>query len=129
MSCLDRLDGQITSLRNLEPGWLDGEGEAIHPTAIAWASDVREACARGEIKRSLRLYPTPGGGVRLEFDRGPFAVSAEFYPKSQTVDFDTTRVRGLATSDISETIETMAQLVELIQRVGQLSVDTFWSAK
>jgi len=109
MSYLDRLDDQILRLRILEPGWLDGEGAAIREDAIAWAVEVREACANGSIKHPVYIYPTPFGGVQVEFDMIPFAVSA-MYLGDGLIECDATCVRQPAVKDHSATIRSTAEL-------------------
>ncbi|HEY5173183.1 MAG TPA: hypothetical protein VIK54_15780 [Acidimicrobiia bacterium] len=62
---LDRLDESAT----LPAGWLDGEGEVVAPTAIDDARDLFLRLAESNCPQ-LRVFPTPEGGVQVEWTNG-----------------------------------------------------------
>lgn len=69
----------VRRLSVLEPGWLDGEGAA--PPAPWLETKAVELAA--EVAAGLPppyVYPTPRGGILLEWEVGPWAVSAEAAP-------------------------------------------------
>lgn len=58
--------GRLDELAALKPGWLDGEGVPPGPGVIALAAAIAESSqvwAKG-----MRIYPTPEGGIELEWD-------------------------------------------------------------
>jgi len=61
----------LDHLTSLTDGWLDGDGKAPSPVAIAV---TRAICLFSEA-HGLRCYsyPTPDGGVQTEWDDGPVA--------------------------------------------------------
>jgi hypothetical protein len=56
----------MTELSRLEPGWLDGEG--LPPTGQALKAAGRIATALPADADPVRAYPTPEGGIELEWD-------------------------------------------------------------
>lgn len=57
---------RMTELSRLEPGWLDGEG--LPPTGQALKAAGRIATALPADADPVRAYPTPEGGIELEWD-------------------------------------------------------------
>lgn len=51
---------RLAEIAKIEPGWLDGDGKAVTATALR--------IARLLIASPPRVYPTPEGGVSLEWD-------------------------------------------------------------
>ena len=60
---------RFRELEDLEPGWLDGEGNAISIDTLDLA---RRLLAK--LKEDPAIYPTPEGGVELAWDMGMFSV-------------------------------------------------------
>lgn len=76
-----RVEARLTRLAALEPGWLDGEGEAITPEAIAAARDA------GRLFAGAGIFPIPEGGVQLEWGHsGPIYWSLCINPDGRTCD-------------------------------------------
>lgn len=56
------IEDRLAELATLQPGWLDGEGEAIMPTTLARALHLFR-----DLKPRPYLYPTPDGSVQAEW--------------------------------------------------------------
>lgn len=61
----ERPGDRITELERLQPGWLDGEGEAISRHALLEMRSLLDEL--GDHLPRARLYPTADGGVRAEW--------------------------------------------------------------
>jgi hypothetical protein len=57
---------RLVELGKLKPGWLDGEGLSPGPGVIAYAARIAESFTG--LFGPLRIYPTPEGGIELEWD-------------------------------------------------------------
>ncbi|HEY6722627.1 MAG TPA: hypothetical protein VI197_01310 [Polyangiaceae bacterium] len=68
---------QVDSLKGLQDGWLDGEGVAFCAEALAWSSKLLESITIGFELATPHIYPTPAGGVRAEWSRPHWEISAE----------------------------------------------------
>jgi len=87
---------QFEKLRTIKDGWLDGVGSSIDVDLLrrvrTWLGDhVRDSIPRPT------LFPTPEGGVEVEWVAGRYDVSVEFDPVSGKVawhalDLDTCEV-------------------------------------
>jgi hypothetical protein len=66
---------QIESMRNLDDGWLDGEGKAPSEQGLNWIAEEFD-CYFSETVTPY-LYPTPEGGVRTEWSLENWEVSLE----------------------------------------------------
>ena len=75
---LDPLDvpARIDELRELQDGWLDGEGLALDGAGLDWLSDGFDELYPSEAPLP-RLYPTPEGGVQAEWSFPPHNVNLE----------------------------------------------------
>lgn len=60
------MNPRLEHLATLRDGWLDGDGKAIGPGAIARADDLLRMLSEPWMPY---VYPTPDGGVQIEFDR------------------------------------------------------------
>jgi hypothetical protein len=83
---LDPLDifVQIETLRNLEDGWLDGEGKAPPLDGIKWFTECFDQYYWHELRLPY-LYPTEDGGICAEWVIEPLDMS---------LDIDLTTRRG-----------------------------------
>ena len=90
---------QLRTLRDLEPGWIDGEGEVPEPEGLRWLEALLLRLT-AEGLPTPRLYPTLEGGVHAEWAIRGWEISATF-------DLDTKRATLLAASpsDPSEDVE------------------------
>lgn len=66
---------ELESLRRLSAGWYDGEGAQISGTAVDGMSRLL-ALLTARLPEP-RLYPTPSGAVRAEWDLGNRDISIE----------------------------------------------------
>ena len=73
---LDALDvpSRLSELRELESGWLDGEGTAPDPNTLDWLSAKFEVLYPDELPLP-HIYPTVEGGVQAEWSLPPHEVS------------------------------------------------------
>ena len=69
---------RLTELASLEPGWLDGAGERVQRRAIDQAFNLLRT--RPSLASTSNIYPTPAGGVLLEFEVGGWDLSLECLP-------------------------------------------------
>lgn len=68
MSITSRLD----DLRRLHDGWLDGRGYAPSHEGLVWLRQAAHVLRDSPVPY---IYPTPEGGVQLEWDIGQFRPS------------------------------------------------------
>ncbi|MFD0405552.1 hypothetical protein [Kitasatospora sp. NPDC127116] len=59
---------RLDELMAVQPGWLDGEGTPPSPAVAAAAAGLAETFTQWAAPGPLRLYPTPEGGIELEWD-------------------------------------------------------------
>jgi hypothetical protein len=72
------VDDRLKELEELEPGWLDGDGQALPKTGLEWLRGLLlEMMAHHELPRP-RLVPKEEGGVTASWHFRPWYVSAEF---------------------------------------------------
>jgi hypothetical protein len=83
MSRQDTLS-RLQELAQLRDGWYDGDGAAPSAAALSLAGVV--ALSLGD-SYPTRIYPTPSGGVCLEWNLSPWDVSAVFRPCGELVLF------------------------------------------
>lgn len=67
---------RLDELRAIEDGWLDGSGEAPSRHGIDWLSSSLERYYSPDLPLPY-IYPTPEGGVSLEWSLGPHRASLE----------------------------------------------------
>lgn len=75
---LDPLDVQarLEELRRLEPGWLDGEGEAFDPEGITWLeASMRDHYVTGT--PMPHIFPSPDGEVVFQWKIGHTSATLE----------------------------------------------------
>jgi hypothetical protein len=63
----------LAKMKELEDGWLDGEGKAPDPAGLDWLKSVFPKT----FGIQTFFYPTPEGGVQMEWVTNPIAVSLE----------------------------------------------------
>lgn len=78
------LGAQILALAELKDGWLDGEGKAYDPAALARVAAIAERLAA---IASGRVYPSPDGKVVLEWGGRPHDDSLEIDPATGRMEF------------------------------------------
>ena len=85
---LDSLDvaSQLGELRDMEDGWLDGEGQAPPRHLIDWLAGSFKSHYPDDAEPPY-LYPTVEGGVQAEWSLGSHEVSLRFHPDDRTGDW------------------------------------------
>lgn len=70
VSLLDNLDvpARLDEFRDMRDGWLEGKGRAPPHSGLDWLSDTFKARYPDEVLLP-HTYPTPEGGVRMEWTR------------------------------------------------------------
>ncbi|MEI6604820.1 MAG: hypothetical protein WCP35_05895, partial [Verrucomicrobiota bacterium] len=63
-------------LAQLKDGWLDGEGKAPTKEGLAAFTQAWDG-ASAEALPLPYLYPTPEGGIQMEWRQGDWEISAE----------------------------------------------------
>lgn len=90
---MSTLDARLDELAALSDGWLDGEGLALTPHAIATARAVlgRLAAEHPDVPRP-RVYPTPDGEVSAEWTLGRVSADVRFPAAGLALDADALHV-------------------------------------
>jgi len=70
------LTTRLLELSRLQEGWLDGAGKAPDTNGLRWLAD-RWATTYPENLPTPYVYPTPEGGVQMEWTLGDWEVSVE----------------------------------------------------
>lgn len=71
------VDARLDELARVQPGWFNGDGEAVDPETIAFLRQTLPEWMAAGMPRP-RLYPTLDGGVQAEWDAHGYSASAEF---------------------------------------------------
>lgn len=103
---------RLKQLARLEPGWLDGGGDAISPRALHHASELLGKL-RFATKRNAMIFPTVDGDVQLEFP-GDTSNLEILVPNSGPVE-----VYFLDVEDDTEVDEEFATLDEVAEFLGR----------
>jgi hypothetical protein len=64
----------LDRLRNLLPGWLDGQGRAVSETALRYAQAMLSDDTLWIDIEPRSIYPTIDGGVEFEFKKGRWSL-------------------------------------------------------
>ena len=96
----------------LKEGWLEGEGKAITPAAIAAAVILLQPANERPEFPPASIYPTPEGGVQAEWVTEKWLTDVNFPPEGLPA-------RGEATPtdsglDAQATIRTVDELVRFV---------------
>ena len=78
VTLLDPLDvpARLDEFRAMQNGWLDGAGQAPAPAGLDWLSASCDAYFPADAPLPY-AYPTPAGGVRLEWSLGTQEISLD----------------------------------------------------
>lgn len=76
---LIELDKRLNYLGKIEPGWLEGKGTSIDSEILARVKSVLEQALHLHVPRP-RLFPTPEGGVQMEWTNASNEVSLTLDP-------------------------------------------------
>jgi hypothetical protein len=102
----------LAQLVDLEPGWLDGAGEAVHRLAIQNAKRVLVKLLSGGLP-APQVVPTPEGGVQAEWSFDDRESSITFEPSGAAyafwIDLDTQEIDEGTFENLD--IEQMGQIV------------------
>ena len=93
---LDPLDvpAQLDDLRNLKDGWYDGYGKAPSHEGLDWLAHKFMLEYPDTLPRPY-IYPTPEGGVQMEWSIGVYDVSLELDISKQTGDWHNLNMRTI----------------------------------
>ena len=84
---------QLDELRSLENGWLDGEGIAPCKEGLDWLAGYFEACYPEDLPVP-RIYPTPEGGVQIEWALNAYEISLAVNLNNHRGDFHALNMRN-----------------------------------
>lgn len=73
------LRSRLLELWALQPGWLDGAGEAIDRAVLRRVQLLLDQLTSRAVPRP-HVFPTPEGGVQLEWSRAPREISVTLQP-------------------------------------------------
>lgn len=109
---LEALDSRIAELRELQHGWLDGDGVPPTPAALQQASIVLAEQLTPDVPRP-RVYPTPDGGVQAEWAMGGYEINLTIDPDGRghalAVNLDSGESRDLENGDTKEIAQFLQQ--------------------
>lgn len=74
---------RIDELKQLEHGWLNGQGFAPPHAGLDWFGEAFNCYFPEDLPRPY-LYPTPEGGVRVEWSAKPHELSLDIDLKART---------------------------------------------
>jgi hypothetical protein len=83
MTPQERTQQRLAELAALPTGWLDGEGEALDPEGLAWASALVLALQN---PCKPYCYPTPEGDLSVEWDLPGYSIDARFFLKARRIE-------------------------------------------
>ena len=75
---LDPLDvpSRLDEFRNMRNGWLEGDGQAPDHAGLDWLADIFDRHYPSDVVLP-HTYPTPEGGVEMEWSLGSREISLE----------------------------------------------------
>ena len=78
ITALDSLDvpARLDEFRGMSDGWLDGGGTAPSQSGLDWLVDSFESCFPADAPLPY-TYPTPDGGIQMEWSIGPKEISLD----------------------------------------------------
>lgn len=91
---------RIEELKQLQPGWLDGKGEAFDEDGLQWLVDAFATQFPDDATLPY-LFPTPERNVLAEWSLGPNAVSLEIDLSNRSAEWHVLNVEN----DQEETVE------------------------
>lgn len=125
VSVLDPLDvpARLDELRLLQDGWLDGQGSAPRPDGLDWLSDEFTQGYPEDLPLPF-VYPTPEGGIRLEWSLGPNEVTLDIDLMTHIASLHTLNLNS--DEELEETLRLNEpaewdRLVEQIRHVAEAS--------
>ncbi|MEQ9588013.1 MAG: hypothetical protein RJS97_08675 [Parvibaculaceae bacterium] len=77
---------RIEELKQLQPGWLDGKGEALDADGLQWLVEAF-ATQFADDATLPYLFPTPEGNVLAEWSLGPNSVSLEIDLRNRSAEW------------------------------------------
>lgn len=110
---------RLQEFLRLEAGWLGDDGDPFDPDALNWLTDAWLRTVEGKVPTPY-VYPTPDGGVCMEWPMGHFEVHATIDLKSKNGEI--TEFGDGRTGIISETQVNLAheegwnRLIEFVTR-------------
>lgn len=117
------VDSRLVDLRELEDGWLDGQGSAPPAGAIDRLERILEEMLSEYRLRTPYLYPTPEGGIQAEWPFEQFEVSAAFDFEADEVYLHVASSRGRFSEEKTVAIGDLDKIAEFVQRFGGGPVD------
>jgi hypothetical protein len=125
VSLLDPLDvpARLDELRLLKDGWFEGKGNAPVSAGIDWLSDEFTRAYPEELPLPF-VYPTPEGGIRLEWSLGSNEVTLDIDLATHVADLHALNLNSDKVYEESLNLNEPAEwasLVEQIQRIGEES--------
>ena len=76
MTILAKRPSRLDELRLLKDGWLEGEGDAPSEKGLDWLAEALEKHIPEDVPSPF-LYPTPEGGVQMEWSMGTTEISLD----------------------------------------------------
>ncbi|NTU49721.1 MAG: hypothetical protein HGA87_02295 [Desulfobulbaceae bacterium] len=126
ISLLDPLDisERLDELKNLNDGWLDGEGTAPNPEVLNWLSNSFTRYYSAELPLPY-IYPTAEGGIQVEWSLPPNDVSLEIDLTTHQGEWHclnlNTNEEETDTFNLNEGSD-WARLIDVIQHIGSSEV-------
>ena len=90
---VQRVWRRLVELRTLRDGWIEGEGVLPDPVVVARAREIlaRLLVDDRELPRP-KVYPTPDGGIQVEWTLGDWGAELRFRPDENVVTAEATHL-------------------------------------
>ena len=96
---LNDVPARIEEFLLLKDGWLDGDGRAPDPVGIRWLADVWDSLYPESLPKPY-AYPTPDGGIQLEWTKDQWELSAKIDLEKQAAELFAVKVGTDEDSDL-----------------------------
>jgi hypothetical protein len=111
------LAAQLEDLATMQDGWLDGKGIAPRRENLDWFAAAWEKNIPLELPKPY-IYPTPEGGIQLEWSQGGWELAAEIDFKEKTallVGVNTINKNDVELQSNLKTSEGWIQLIDFVK--------------
>lgn len=85
---------RIAEMHKIEDGWLDGTGKRPTDAALALAENAMQRLSSTPQLEDAYLYPTPDGGIQVEWTINGVEITVNFLPEGNRVEASSAGERG-----------------------------------
>lgn len=113
------INGQLNKLRMLQPGWLDGEGVSYNTEDIDRLANDFHSKYPTDIPL-LYIYPTPEGGISVEWRFGPYDITLEIDLSKYNAYWHCRDMVKKTTHDLDLNLDSYEEWTWFIERIQEL---------